>query len=164
MAFPRSWMSILLLKQTAAFHSCLPRLPSYSNVIHLRRWEVSPKRLQRALATFMASSLWLGISSPLEHTYQWKVAVNSKWAHRPVHLSSYLRKIYLLRSFVNFLKSSWRQAKQKIQLNTKDSAKFVETCKTTIYLKEKKLCGGPINVSIDSSILLRPWWSFTRQK
>lgn len=58
---------------------------------------------------------------------------------------------------MNFLKSSWRQAKQKIQLNTKDSAKFVETCKTTIYLKEKKLCGGPINVSIDSSILLKPW-------
>lgn len=120
MAFPRSWMSILLLKQTEAFHSCLPGLPSYFNLLHLKRWEMSQRRLQMALAALMASSLRLGISSPPEHTYRRKAADNSKGAHRPAHLASDLRKIYLLRSFMNFLKKcSWRQAKQKIQLNKK---------------------------------------------
>lgn len=37
-----------------------------------------------------------------------------------IQLSSYLGKIHLLRSFMNFLKkSSQRQAKQKIQLDKK---------------------------------------------
>jgi hypothetical protein len=93
---------------------------------------MSQRVLQAALAAFMASSLQLRISSPPEHTYRWKVAANSKGAYRPGHLSSYLRKIDLLRSFMNFLKeSSRREAKQKIQLNKKDSAELVETWKTT---------------------------------
>lgn len=50
-----------------------------------------------------------------------------------------LKEDLFAEKFRELSKEFLRQAKQKIQLNTKDSAKFVETCKTTHLFKRKKV-------------------------
>lgn len=56
MAFPWSWTSILSLMQTTAFHSCLPRLPSYFNLIHLKKWKM---KLEEGSNKQLSLHLWL---------------------------------------------------------------------------------------------------------